>query len=191
MDIAKGYSIAWKGLKSGSHTFDFKVDQALFECFGNEEIKRAACAVHLDLQRSETMLELAVTITGEVTTLCDRCLEECTLPIQFEGTLVVKFSDQEVDYDGEVLYVSPSADSVDLAQYIYESMVLSLPYQRVHPEGQCDPEMLERFRIVSKEEFDALEAKKQTEEELSVPAEMRAQLAQLKQTLEQQSKEKK
>ena len=46
----------------------------------------------------------------------------------------------------------PGEDEVDLAQYIYESIVLSLPYQRVHPEGECDPEMLGRFRIVSDED---------------------------------------
>ena len=44
---------------------------------------------------------------------------------------------------------------------IYESICLSLPYQRVHPddsEGRstCDPDMLSRFRIVSEEEFDRL-----------------------------------
>ena len=56
---------------------------------------------------------------------------------------------------GELL---PGEEQVDLAQYIYESIVLSLPYQRVHPEGECNPEMLERFRIVSDREFSAIEA---------------------------------
>ena len=30
-------------------------------------------------------------------------------------------------------------------QYIYESIVLSLPYRRVHPDGECDPDMMARF----------------------------------------------
>ena len=38
-----------------------------------------------------------------------------------------------------------------------ESIVLALPYQRVHPDGECNPDMLERFRIVSDEEFGRLE----------------------------------
>ena len=50
-------------------------------------------------------------------------------------------------------------DEIDLKQYIYESIVLSLPYQRVHPEGECNPEMLERFRIVSDSELAAVEAR--------------------------------
>lgn len=54
-------------------------------------------------------------------------------------------------------------DEVDLTQYIYESIVLALPYQRVHPDGECNPEMLERFRIVSDEEFGGIEARAEAE----------------------------
>lgn len=80
------------------------------------------------------------------------------MPIDFEGQLVVKFSDEVHEYDGEVMWMLPGEDRVELAQYIYESIVLSLPYQRVHPEGECNPEMLERFRIVSDREFASIEA---------------------------------
>jgi len=80
------------------------------------------------------------------------------VPIDFEGQLVVKFSDEVHEYDGEVMWMLPGEDRVELAQYIYESIVLSLPYQRVHPEGECNPEMLKRFRIVSDREFASIEA---------------------------------
>ena len=58
---------------------------------------------------------------------------------------------------------------VSLAQYIYESIVLSLPYQRVHPEGECDADMLHRFRIVSQEEFSQIEHDAETRAEVSQP----------------------
>ena len=76
----------------------------------------------------------------------------------YQGRLLVKFSDEVHEYDGEVMWMLPGEDRVELAQYIYESIVLSLPYQRVHPEGECNPEMLERFRIVSDREFASIEA---------------------------------
>ena len=71
--------------------------------------------------------------------------------------MLVKFSDEVHEYDGEVIWLLPMEDEVDLTQYIYESIVLALPYQRVHPDGECNPDMLERFRIVSDEEFGRLE----------------------------------
>lgn len=159
MDVTKRYSIAYKGLKNGLHDFDFKVGRELFEAFGNTEIKDGDCDVHVRLDRAETMLAADVAVEGGVVVACDRCLEDCRIPVRYEGRLLVKFSDPAGEYDGEVLWLLPGTDEVDLAQYIYESIVLSLPYQRVHPEGECDPAMLERFRIVTDEEFARIEAR--------------------------------
>ena len=158
MEVAQRYSIAWKGLKNGRHDFRFEVDKALFEAFESTEIKDGRCEVSVGVDRSEKQLTLDVGITGHVVVECDRCLEDCRVPIDFEGQLVVKFSDEVHEYDGEVMWMLPGEDRVELAQYIYESIVLSLPYQRVHPEGECDPDMLGRFRIVSDEEFASIEA---------------------------------
>ena len=159
MDAAKGYSIAYKGLKNGLHEFDFRVGRELFEAYGSAEIKDGACDVKVALAKSEAQLVADVSIRGSVVVACDRCLEDCRVPVDFSGRLLVKFSDEVREYDGEVLWLLPGEDEVDLTQYIYESIVLSLPYQRVHPEGGCDPEMLRRFRIVSGEEFAEIESK--------------------------------
>ena len=45
MEIAKRYSIAYKGLKNGHHEFDFKADDAFFEAMANEDIKGASVTV--------------------------------------------------------------------------------------------------------------------------------------------------
>ena len=147
MNIAKKYSIAYKGLKNGLHEFDFKVDGGLFAAEENTEIKGGECDVHVSLEKSESMLEIGVAINGYVITECDRCLEDCKVPIEYEGTLMVKFSDEIRDYDGEVMWISPADGEVELAQYIYESIVLAMPYRRVHPDGECDPDMLARFTV--------------------------------------------
>ena len=157
MDVTKQYAIAWKGLKNGTYHFDFKVDDALFEAFGSTDIKGGDLTVGDTLERGESMLRLQTVLRGTVTVACDRCLEDCRLPVVFDGTLLVRFSDEEHECDGEVMWISPSEPEVSLAQYIYESVVLSLPYQRVHAEGECDADMLRRFRIVSEEEFSQIE----------------------------------
>ena len=177
MEVAEGYSIAYRGLKNGTHEFRFEVGKPLFEAFESSEIKDGRCVVEVTLERGETMLTADVRIT----VACDRCLEDCRIPIDFEGPLLVKFSDEPREYDGEVLWLLPGEDEVDLSQYIYESIVLSLPYQRVHPEGECDPEMLKRFRIVSDEEFSAIENRA---EEHAVPEGEWAKLAALRERME-------
>lgn len=104
----------------------------------------------------------------------------------------MKFSDEVREYDGDTLWLSPSEDFVDLTQYIYESIVLSLPYQRVHPDGECDPDMLGRFRIVSEQEFETIENEtQQREREASGSGQWTEQLSAIKQQMEQEEKDKK
>jgi uncharacterized metal-binding protein YceD (DUF177 family) len=106
-------------------------------------------------------MRLEVRITGKVTVPCDRCLEDCDLPVDFRGRMAVKVSEEEQPFEGDIMWVAPGESVIDLEQYIYESIVLSLPLHRVHPEdvhGQplCNPAMLERFKIVTEEEFNTL-----------------------------------
>lgn len=163
MEVAQRYTIAYKGLKNGVHDFHFEVGGALFEAFGSTEIKDGTCEVSVVAQRRDELILLDVSVDGTVVVECDRCLEDCPIPVHFEGQLPVKFSDEPHEYDGEVLWLLPGEDEIDLTQYVYESIVLSLPYQRVHPDGECDPEMLERFRIVSDSELADIESRAEAE----------------------------
>ena len=97
MDVTKQYAIAWKGLKNGTYRFDFKVDNALFEAYGSTDIKDGDLSVGVTLERGESMLSLQTVIRGTVTVACDRCLEDCRLPVAFDGTLLVRFSDEVAD----------------------------------------------------------------------------------------------
>ena len=178
------YKIAYKGLKNGSYDFDFKVDNALFEAFETEEIKGGSCDVRVKLNRSESMLELSVGIAGEVICECDRCLEDCPIAIDYEGDLVVKFSDESDYYDGEVMWISPSEDILDLTQYIYESIVLSLPYRRVHEEGGCNPEMIAAFSEASEEDLERMEAEAEESDVQGLDDYNKGVLAALKRKLE-------
>ena len=179
------YTIAYKGLKNGSYDFDFKVDSALFEAYETEEIKGGNCDVRIALKRSESMLELNVAIEGTVICECDRCLEDCDIPVDYNGDLVVKFSDETDYYDGEVMWISPAEDMLDLTQYIYESIVLSLPYSRVHEEGECNPDMLASFTEITEEELEAMEAKAQEEDVVGLDDHNKSILEALKSSLEE------
>lgn len=163
MNILKKYSIAYKGLGIGSHHFEFDVDDRFFEAFDGSEIRRGHASVAIDLEKQSRLMTLAFKIEGEVEVTCDRCLEEFFQPVLFDGTLQVRFSETEKESDGEILWISPNESELELAQYIYESINLGLPYRRVHPtdaagRSLCNPDMLSRFRIISEEEFEQFAA---------------------------------
>jgi hypothetical protein len=106
-------------------------------------------------------MRLTFEMVGNVTVPCDRCLEDCEIPVHYKGRLLVKIAvdGEEPPFEGDILWLRPGAATIDLGQYIYESVVLSLPLQRIHPEDVhgrplCNPAMLEWFKIVSEDEFD-------------------------------------
>lgn len=157
------YAIDYKGLGSGVHHFEFRADASLFDDYREMGVTDCGVDVVVELDKKGTVMRLDVAMRGSVTVPCDRCLEKCELPVEFNGKLAVKFSGEEHPFDGDTLWLHPGEGTIDLRQYIYESIVLSLPYRKVHPEDVhgtplCNPAMLERFRIVSEEEFEELAA---------------------------------
>ena len=118
MDVVELYTIPYKSLENGEHTLEFRFDDSLFAAYENTDIRHAQGRVGVALLRSASMLELKVSIRGSVVVACDRCLEDCRLPVAFDGTLLVRFSDEVADYDGEVMWISPAEGEVSLAQYI-------------------------------------------------------------------------
>ena len=168
------YKIAWESLSIGNHYFTFEINDDFFSSFDNSEITKGNASAELEVVRQGSMLTLNFVIKGEVLVNCDRCLEDFYLPFEYDGTLYVKFSEDIEEYDGDVMWVSPHEAEIDLGQYIYESIMLSLPYQRIHPEDEngvsgCNPDMLARFSIVSKDEFDDMfdQDEEVTDEQLS------------------------
>lgn len=157
MTALKEFCIPFKGLKSGSHHFEFKLDKAFLEAIGDEELIDVEADVNVELTKSAQMLTFEVAIDGAAFVECDRCLDELEFPVEVEDTLYVKFSEEEIEFDGEVLWLNPADEELDLAGYIYETLLLSLPYQRVHENLEdCNQEMIARFRIVSEEEFEEI-----------------------------------
>ena len=159
------YTIAYKGLGAGTHRFDFQAGNDFWAAHPEGGIKGGEVEVEAVLEKGHAgaggTMALEVEMRGSVTVPCDRCLEDCELPVDFRGRLAVKFSDEEQPFEGDIMWVNPADATLDLEQYIYESVVLSLPLRRVHPEdvhGQplCNPSMLERFKIVSEDEFAGL-----------------------------------
>ena len=148
--ILNTYSIHFKGLKVGKHTFNFEVDNKFFEAFEEGEIKQGKVKVDVILNRQSLMLDLAISIEGQVEVTCDRCLEDFDLPISYEGSLFVKFGETRSDEGEEIIILTNDDSEINLSQYIYESICLSLPIQRYHgmkgTKTKCNKEMIKKLK---------------------------------------------
>lgn len=141
------FSIPVSGLRDGTHGFNFEVDAAFFAAFSESPVQQGALQVHLDFDKRPGMFVLEFDISGRVVTPCDRCLETIQLPIEGRHRLLVKFSDEERPDEADVVYVSPELEKLNVAQYVYEFIILSLPMVKVYDcendeDAVCNEDML-------------------------------------------------
>jgi len=145
----KKYRINFRELDLGKHLFSFEIDDRFFSWFEKSEIQQGTLKADIELIKEERMITLHIKIRGEVSVMCDRCLDNFMHPLEFNGTLYLKAEEEEWEEKDkeEVILVSPDESDVNLAQYFYESIHLSLPLKRVHPDDEngnstCDQNML-------------------------------------------------
>jgi uncharacterized metal-binding protein YceD (DUF177 family) len=73
------------------------------------------------------------------------------LPISGDYRLIVKVGGHETgDEDDDIITIAANEHELDLQQYIYEYIALSLPIKRVHPElkgkSSCDPDTVKKLK---------------------------------------------
>lgn len=133
MDNLKEYLIPFVGLKIGKHQFDYQIDNTFFKSFDYYEFNDVSVKVDIVLEKKSTMLELDFKHKGSVNLPCDVSGEEFDLPIKGKLKLLVKFGDTFNDENEELLILPHGEFQVNVAQYIYESIILSVPLRRIHP----------------------------------------------------------
>lgn len=133
-DALKEYRIPFSGLAPGQHTFQYSVGQDLFEHFGYSDTwSDARIDVRAVLTKRPNMMELAIAFTGDVLTPCDATGEEFRLPVSGSQTLIVKQGDVPGEED-DVITLGREEIAINIAQYVYETIVLNIPQKRYHPD---------------------------------------------------------
>ena len=151
MDSLLPFSIPVKGLRAGHHAYEFVVDSSFFASFEDAPLSEAQVEVTLDLEKRTDMLELQFRFSGTVRSECDRCLATIDLPVEGENRLLVKYSwEEEESTDEDVVYIHPDTPKLQVAPFVYEFVILSLPLIKVYDceedeEPPCDWEMLDHL----------------------------------------------
>ena len=148
------YIIPFSSYSNGLHEFEFELLDAFFGHYPESEIGKADVLVKVEMIKAERQLEFVFALDGWVMLPCDRCLEEYEQPIEGEFNLYGKFGNGNNDDEFDVVWLPSDAYQIDLSQYLYEFVVLSLPMRKVHPDKAggkpgCDPAMLDILKNLS------------------------------------------
>ena len=151
----KEFTIPFSGLKLGNHRFEYKVDNTFFESFDYNEFNGAEIQVKAGLNKTSTMLELDLNAKGSVNVDCDLTGEPFDQDIDGALQLVIKFGEAYNDEDDEILILPHGEHQVDISQYVYEMLVLSVPTKRIHPgvkDGSLQSEILDKLEELQPKE---------------------------------------
>lgn len=144
------FLIPLNGLSAGKLSFQWHVGKEFFVSFGDSDIIDAQIVANVSVEKSGNYIGVNCALDGKLVVPCDRCLEDLDIPVSEMVRLSVKFGSEPSDPsvasmtedEREVVYLSAEEASMDMAQIIYDYSMLAIPLQRVHEDGECNPEAI-------------------------------------------------
>ena len=136
------------GLTRGGQDFDFEIADSFLDEFSREVVQGLDCKAHIVAEQKGSWIEIHCTVQGTSQVVCDRCLEDLQMPVCIDQTLTVRFDaepEDVVNEDDNVIILREGTSEIDLGQTLYDLVCVSLPMQKVHPAGECNPAALSRL----------------------------------------------
>jgi len=135
MSRRREFEIAFVGLKPGVHEYNYEINDRFFEAFQQQDFRSCNARVKLQLDKKSSFMLLRFEIGGSLEVTCDRCNNELPLELWDEFNLTVKMVDEpglmnDQEEDPDVYYISRGESHIDVAEWIYEFINLSLPMQK-------------------------------------------------------------
>jgi len=144
------YVIRFQELKEDTEVFEFTLREKFFQYNTSSDWESGNVDARVVVTKRPDGITLNVNLEGELTVICDRCLDAFPFRIETGDVLYVKYGEQTGEVDDDVVIISREENRIDLESYLYEYLVLALPVKRVHPDDQegkstCNRQMLEKL----------------------------------------------
>lgn len=141
-------------LSEGEHAFAFDIGKDFFyKIYPDTEILDANLKVHITLNYLNKIFNFKLNFDGTLDFECDRCLNTCTLDVDINKNLIFSVEtgkSAELNTETEVIFIDESTEFINLDEYFYDFVILSLPIRKVHddldlPESKCNPDVLNKI----------------------------------------------
>jgi uncharacterized protein len=149
MDYLDQFGIPVYGIQYGEHKYEFDIDETFFKCFEDSPIQGGKYKAIVVCDKRENEFLLSTRIEGYFESPCDRCLAEIEVSSSIEKMVWIKYSDQKhpVGTDEDYIYIDESEHIYNVADFIFEMIVLSIPMVRAYdcendPNPKCDFKVL-------------------------------------------------
>jgi uncharacterized metal-binding protein YceD (DUF177 family) len=125
----KAFDIEVIKYKEGLHEVDFPIRDAFFQQVeGNDLLEKGNLTARVKIDKGANLIELTFHIVGNVT------LETFEHPLDFTEKMIYKFGSEVKEIDESVMMITRDTPSINVAQLIYEFILLALPLKKIHPD---------------------------------------------------------
>jgi len=152
MNYRRTFDIAFVGLKPGIHEYEYNVADKFFTEYGEQDFKNCTAQIKLSLDKQNGFMLLRFEVGGKLELSCDRCGNHLPLDLWDEFRIMVKMVDDadvmnNQEEDPDVYYISRGESHINVSDWIYEFINLSIPMQRMCDEEEiggpyCNKEVL-------------------------------------------------
>ena len=152
MNYRRRFEIAFVGLKPGVHEFEYEIDDKFFTEYQEQEFKNCTASVKMSLDKHNGFMLLKFEVGGKLEVQCDRCGNQLPFDLWDEFNMMVKMVENpnemnEQEEDPDVFYISKGESHINVGEWIYEFINLSIPMQRMCSEEEmggphCNKEVL-------------------------------------------------
>lgn len=156
------YNIPLRNLADGLHKFEYVLDDQYFKAIGDadSDIRRGKVNVEVIVKCVSSTFEFSFTQNGEVHVPCDRCLDDILIETNSTNRLVVKFGHEYSEESDEIVIIPEEEGEINIAWFLYEFVMLSLPMKHVHAPGKCNKMMsskLNKHKVAAADSDDSLD----------------------------------
>lgn len=135
MSHRRDFEIAFVGLRPGMHEYQFEITDKFFETFQQQDFRNCKASVKLTLDKHSGFLMLKFEVGGSLEVTCDRCGSDLPLQLWEEFNMTVKMVDEpdmmnNQEEDPDVYYLAPTESHINIENWIYEFINLSIPMQK-------------------------------------------------------------
>ena len=152
----RAFEIAFVGLKPGIHEFNYELDDQFFREKGAEDLANVSANIKLLFEKNNGFMLLKFEVGGRSDVTCDRCGNPLKIDLWDEFKMLVKLVDNademnEQEEDPDVFYLSRTESHMDVSNWLYDFVLLSVPMQRMCAKEkmggpQCNTEVLEKLK---------------------------------------------
>ncbi len=151
------YNISLKNLSEGVHTFEYELDRKFFDAIDGDEVRKGNVKVMLKVRKTSSTFEFNFDLKGVIQVPCTRCLDDMNLEVCTQSRLIVKFGKEYSEESDEIVIIPEEEGEINIAWFLYEFIVLTIPIKHVHPTGECNRAVsskLRKHRAVTTDDID-------------------------------------